>query len=158
MATDFLEYSNLRLLIPKPAAPVDFRTGVPPTAGHWVVHAFARGPTSGGAPLPSVQPGTIVVSGYITATADLPPGGSWLAGGASFTWDESGLAPDGMRLGMGGRGFLGDLEDLPAMTGPALQGEATITSLGGLYGPGGIGGELRADIGDAITVELQVTA
>ena len=36
------------------------------------------------------------------------------------------------------------------------QGEATITSLGGSFGPGGIGAEPRAQLGDAITVELQM--
>jgi len=159
VTTDFFEYSNLRLLIPRPAAaPLNFREGVPAGVGHWLIHAFARGPASGAPELPSIAPRTIVVAGYITAWADLPAGADWLAAAGAFSWDTTGLAPAALRMGMSGRGFLGDLQALPVITGPAITGEASITALGGLYGPGGIGAELRADVGDAITVELQAAA
>lgn len=157
--TDFLEYSNLRLLIPKPAAPpLDFRTGVPQGTGSWVIHCFARGETVAAADLPSVSPRSRVLSGFITAVADLPANTSWLAASTAFSWDTSGLASADLRLGMSGRGFLGRLEELPTLTATALQGEASIIALGDPYGPGGIGDEIRREAGDRIRVELNVTA
>jgi hypothetical protein len=159
MPTDFLEYTNLRLLIPKPAAaPANFRSGVPAGAGSWVVHCFTRGETVAAADLASISPRTRILSGFITAYADLPANTSWLAASSAFAWDESGLAPAALRLGMGGRGFLGDIPALPTVTGQALQGEATIIALADPYGPGGIGAEVRAELGDRIRIELQVAA
>lgn len=156
MATDFAPYANLRLLIPQPAAaPVNFRSGVPAGAGSWLLHVFAKSPaTAEAAGPPSISPRSRTLEGYITAFATLPANTSWLQATSGLAWDTSGLAPAGLLTGASGRGFLGVLETLPTVTGQ--QGEATITSLGGSFGPGGIGAELRAQLGDAITVELQM--
>ena len=157
--TDFLEYANLRLLIGKPAAaPANFRSGVPAGTGSWVVEAFARGETVAAADLPSVSPRSRILAGYITAWANLPANTSWLAARSAFTWTETGLAPDDLRLGMGGRGFLGVLGGLPTREGTWLEGEATIIGLTEPFGPGGIGAELRQQLGDRIRIDLRVAA
>jgi hypothetical protein len=157
MPTDFAPYANLRLLIPQPAAaPANFRSGVPAGAGSWLIHVFAKGPATAAPATPSIDPRTRTLEGYITAWATLPANTSWLQATAGLSWDTTGLAPAGLLTGASGRGFLGLLESLPAVTGQ--QGEATITALGGAFGTGGIGAELRAQLGDAITVELQVAA
>jgi hypothetical protein len=162
MATDFTPYANLRLLIPQPpTAPANFRSGVPVGTGSWVIECFARAEQAAGRPgqeLPSIDPSKRTLAGYITAWATLPANTSWLAVRSAFTWTETGLAPSGLLTGMGGRGFLGVLPDLPTITASGQQGEATILGLAGTYGPGGIGAELRDVLGDAITVELQVAA
>lgn len=155
MPTDFAPYANLRLLIPQPAAaPANFRSGVPASTASWILHVFAKGSTAAAPSTPSIDPRTRTLEGYITAFATLPANTSWLQATAGLAWDTTGLAPAGLLAGASGRGFLGVLESLPTVTGQ--QGEATITALGGAFGPGGIGAELRAQLGDAITVELQV--
>lgn len=158
MPSPFSPYANLRILIPRPAASLTFRGGSPPPNGHWLIHCYAPGPTTGATDLPTVSPRVRSLAGYITAWALLPTGGNWLAATTGFTWETTGLAPSGLRIGMGGRGFLGALPDLPTKTGTWQEGEATITSLSGQFGPGGIGAQIRARAGDAITIELQVTA
>lgn len=155
MATDFAPYANLRLLIPQPVAAVSFRSGVPSSAGSWVLHVFAKGQTAAAADLPSVSPRTRTLEGYITAWAPLPTGASWLAASSAFAWDTTGLAPQGLLPGASGRGFLGILESLPAIAASGQQGEATITGLAEPFGPGGIGAELRQQLGDRIRIDLQ---
>lgn len=156
MPTDFSPYANLRLLIPQPAVVTSFRDGVPSSTSSWILHVFAKGEASTGADLPSVSPRTRTLSGYITAWAVLPAETDWLAASSAFTWNDSGLAPPGLLTGASGRGFLGILEDLPTVTASGQQGEATITGLAEPFGPGGIGAELRQQLGDKIRVELQV--
>ncbi len=162
MATDFAPYANLRLLISKPAeAPEILRDGLPAGSDSWVIEAFVKAEQAAGrdaAATPSVDPSKRVLSGYITAWAVLPANTSWLAARSAFSWDDSGLAPPELAAGMGGRAFLGVLPDLPALTGNPQQGEGTIIGLSGIYGPGGIGAELRPELGDAITVELHLVA
>jgi hypothetical protein len=156
MPTPFAPRANLRLLIPQPPAlPANFRSGVPPSTASWVLEAFIRGPENPGADLPSTTPQVRALSGYITAWALLPSGTSWLAAASAFTWDTTGLAPAGLAAGLGGRGYLGSLSALPTTATPGQLGEVTITSLGGRYGPGGIGDLLRTRTGDAIDIELQ---
>ena len=159
MATDFLEYSNLRLLIGKPAlAPADFRNGVQSGTSSWIIHLFVKGQSSPSPSLPSITPNILTLRGYVTAWANLPSSTSWLAASTAFTWDESGLVPSGLLPGASGRGFRGNLNSLPTIVSPGYQGEATIVDIGGDFGPGGIGAELRSQLGDQITVELQFTA
>lgn len=162
MATDFAPYANLRLLIAQPAeTPESLRGGLPASTGAWVIEAFAKaeqGAGRGAPGPPSVDPSKRILAGYITAWAVLPAQTSWLAARSAFTWDDSGLAPAGLLVGMSGQGLLGVLPDLPTLSGNPQQGEATIQGLSGTFGSGGIGAELRAVTGDAITVELQVVA
>lgn len=162
MPTDFASYANLRLLVPQPAeTPESLRDGLPVSSAAWVIEAFAKDEQAAGrdAPAPpSIDPSKRVLAGYITAWAVLPEETDWLAERSAFTWDDSGLAPAGLLVGTRGQGILGVLPDLPTITGNPQQGEATIQGLSGVFGPGGIGGELRAVTGDAITVELQVVA
>lgn len=162
MATDFAPYANLRLLVHQPIeAPTSLRDGVPTSSGSWVIEAFIKGESGtlrDATGTPSLDPSKRILSGYITAWATLPAETDWLAAGSAFGWDDTGLAPAGLMVGMGGRGLLGVLPDLPALSGNPQQGHATIIGLGGAYGPGGIGGELRGETGDALTVELEVVA
>jgi hypothetical protein len=161
MTTPLAEFANLRLLIPQPVAPANFRSGVPAPTASWVIEMFAKSEAAGGQPgqsLPSVDPTRRTLSGYITAWAVLPANTSWLAAATAFTWTTTGLAPAGLAVGLQGTGLLGRLAALPTIAGPAQRGEATIVRLGGDFGPGGIGEILRAELGDAITVELQLPA
>ena len=157
MATDFYDYANLRLLIPQPAAiPANLRAGMPAATASWVVECFAKGENTDAPGLPSIDPRRRVLAGYITAWAALPANTSWLAVRSAFTWTDTGLAPAGLLPGASGRGFLGVLPDLPTITNNGQQGEATILALADPYGPGGIGAELRQQLGDRIRFELQV--
>lgn len=162
MATDFAPYANMRLLIAQPLeAPESLRDGLPVSSVSWVIELFAKAEQAAGRDAPgppSIDPSKRVFAGYITAWATLPAQTSWLAARSAFTWDETGLAPAGLLQGMGGRGILGVLPDLPTLTGNPQQGEVTILGLSGTFGSGGIGAELRAVTGDAITVELQVVS
>jgi hypothetical protein len=128
---------------------------VPSSTASWILHVFAKGDTVAAADLPSVSPRTRTLAGYITGWATLPANTSWLTATSALSWNDTGLAPAGLITGASGRGFLGILEDLPTITSPGQQGEATILELGGTFGPGGIGAELRQQLGDAIRVELQ---
>jgi hypothetical protein len=164
MTTPLAEYANLRLLIPQPVAtPANFRSGVPAPTASWVIEMFAKAETATSdsrfsESLPSIDPTRRTLSGYITAWATLPANTSWLAAATAFTWTTTGLAPAGLAVGLQGTGLLGRLAALPTIAGPAQRGEATIVRLGGDFGPGGIGEILRAELGDAITVELQLPA
>jgi hypothetical protein len=162
MATDFAPFANLRLLIPQQAAaPTGLRDGLPASSASWVIEAFVKAEQAAardGAETPSVDPSRRVLAGYITAWALLPENTDWLAASSAFSWDETGLAPSGLIAGVGGRGFLGVLPDLPTLSGNPQQGKGTIIGLSGIYGPGGIGAELRPELGDAITVELHLVA
>lgn len=162
MTTDFAPYANLRLLIHRPVeTPESLRDGLPLSTGGWVIECFARAEQAAGrnAPgPPSIDPSKRVLAGYITAWAELPDDTDWLAARSAFSWDETGLAPAGLMVGMGGRGLLGVLPDLPTLSGHPQRGHATLLGLSGTYGPGGIGAELRTQTGDAITVELQVVS
>ena len=158
MATPLAPYANLRMLIPQPVAPADFRSGVPAADGSWVIEAFAKAvsPNAQAGSLPSVDPMRLLLEGYITAWAVLPEDTIWLAAGSAFTWDTTGLAPAGLLPGAGGRGILTRLSALPTLTQPAQQGEVTITGLAEPFGVGGIGDLVRSELGDKIRVELQV--
>jgi hypothetical protein len=161
--TPLAPYANLRLLIPQPVVPEDFRSGVPAPTASWVIEMFAKSETPGidsrfNQQLPSIDPSRRTLSGYITAWAPLPDETSWLAAASAFSWTTTGMAPDGLAPGLQGSGYLGDLSALPTTTGPAQRGEVTITGLGGTFGPGGIGALVRQELGDAITVELQIPA
>lgn len=123
----------------------------------FVIEAFLKGDTGTPVELPSIGAAPRVLSGYITAYATLPAQTDWLAAGSAFTWTDTGLAPAGLLPGIIGRGFLGNLPDLPTTTG-GQQGKATVISVAGAYGVGGIGAELRQALGDALSISLEVPA
>ncbi len=157
MATDFAPYANVRILWTPPGTVTDFRSGTPAAGTPIVIEAFLKGETGTPLELPSIGAAPRVLSGYITAYATLPEDSDWLAAGSAFTWTDTGLAPAGLLPGITGRGFLGDLTALPATTG-GQQGKATVISVAGAYGVGGIGAELRTALGDALTISLEVPA
>lgn len=157
MATDFAPYANVRILWIPPGTITDFRSGVPTAGDPIVIEAFVKGETSPAQDLPSIKAAPRTLSGYITSWATVPTGTDWLAATTAFSWDTTGLAPAGLLPGVKGRAFLGSLEALPATTG-GQQGEATIVSVAGMFGVGGIGAELRAALGDGITIALEVPA
>lgn len=157
MATDFAPYANVRILWIPPGTITDFRSGVPAGGDPIVIEAFVKGETGTATGLPSVKDAPRVLSGYITAFATVPAQTDWLAAQSAFSWDATGLAPAGLLPGIKGRGFLGYLEGLPATAG-GQQGEVTVISVAGVFGVGGIGAELRAALGDAISISLEVPA
>lgn len=158
MATDFAAYANLRMLWARPAAVTSLRQGVPASADLVVIEAFLKGDGPTAMELPSLRVGTTVLQGYLTRHAPLPAGGDWLSAGTGWAWDDSGLMPTGLAAEGRGRAFLGDLASLPTRANGGVLGEATILHLGGQFGIGGIGAELRAALGDAIRVSFAAAA
>ena len=157
MPTDFTPYANFRFLWTPPGTIEDFRSGKPTDGTPVVIEAFLKGETGTATSLPSIKDAPRVLTGYITATAAVTGNASWLAARSAFTWNTTGLAPAGLLPGIKGRGFLGSLEALPAITG-AQQGHVTVISVGGTFGVGGIGAELRAALGDALQLSFEVPA
>jgi hypothetical protein len=157
MPTDFAPYANFRFLWTPPGTITNFRNGTPSAGTPIVIEAFLKGQTGTAQELPSIGAAPRTLSGYITAYATVPGQASWLAARSAFTWTTTGLAPAGLLPGISGRGFLGSLSALPTITG-GQQGEATVISVAGAYGVGGIGAELRAVLGDALTISLEVPA
>lgn len=159
MTSPFLRYANLRLLIQQPPTSLNFRSGVTANTAAWVIEAYAKGETVAAADLlPSVSPRSQILAGFLTRWAVLPQNVNWLAAASAFTWTDTGLASAGLTLGMSGRGFLGNLSDLPTKTSTWLEGEATILGLSEPFGPGGIGADLRAAGLEKLRIELQVPA
>jgi hypothetical protein len=164
MATDLAPYANLRLLLPQPvAAPANFRSGVPAATGSWVIECFVKRQDGKEYdkpfdPVASIDPRRQILDGYITQWAVLPANTLWIAARSAFVWTTTGLAPAGLLPGANGRGILTVLEQLPTLTQPALQGEATIVGLSDPFGPGGIGAEVRSVLGDKIRLNFQLAA
>lgn len=156
MATDFNEYRNLRLIWHQPAAITNLRDGLPAPGDPVIIEAFLKASEPTAQELPSLRIGVRTLSGFICRWALLPAGGDWLSAGNGWSWDESGLMPAGLQADARGNAYLGDLPALPTLGG--LRGEATITSLGGTFGVGGIGAELRVALGDAIRVAFETVS
>lgn len=152
MATDFAPYANLRFLWPQPAEITSLRTGIPAPAALVAIEAFVKGDAPTVQELPSLRTGTRVLTGYITRWAPVPAGADWLDSGAGWSWTDTGLMPAGLAAEARGRAYLGPLSALPTLGG--LVGEVTVMHLGGQFGIGGIGAELRTALGDAIRVSL----
>lgn len=152
MATRFKTLANARILWRQPGAlPVNFRQGArPSTTTAVVIEAFLKGSSGGGeTATPSAAIGGESWSGYLTRWALLPAGASWLDLGSSWSWIETGLRPTGLRRGMSGDAFIGNLSALPAL-GSGIQGQMELTSLEGTYGVGGIGARLLPRTGERI--------
>ena len=153
MATRFKALANCRMLWQKPGTlPVNFRQGARPTATTAVViEAFLKGGSGGGeTPTPSAAIGGESWSGYLTRWALLPTGASWLELGNSWSWNETGTRPPGLRRGMSCKAFIGNLLLLPAV-GAGIDGQLELVSLEGTYGVGGIGARLLPRTGERIS-------
>lgn len=151
MATDLADYSNLRLLIKQTSVPTSLRNGVMTAGNSWIIDCYAKGEMLDAADLYSVSPRSQILKGYITRWVQLPSGVNWILGGSGLQWNTTGLAPSGLMPGATGEGFLGQLD-----TTLGIKGTSTILSLADPYGFGGIGAELREEIGDSIRIQLQI--
>jgi hypothetical protein len=115
-------------------------------------------PLNGAFTITAITPTTIsfvtpasgaIASGAATGEVRLTPAiPDWLAAGDSWAWEEGGASPGGFMPGAEGAAYWGDLESLPAIVGEL--GRLTILELGGSFGFGGIGAEIRAEAGDGI--------
>lgn len=149
MATPFAQFASIRLLWERPtAALTSLRDGTRTTVDQVVIEAFldelgGSGEQAIGAQAVSGSS----ISGNLTRWAVLPSGASWLDSGASWTWDETGLRPDGLPRGEKLQAFIGNLSVLPDV-GQAEIGHITIATLSA---EGGIDGLVRTLAGDEFT-------
>jgi hypothetical protein len=163
MATPFAPFANARLAWQKPtAALTSLRNGTRPAATTTVVieafiepasDAGQKGKASGDSRGESTALGgqSRSLSGYITRWATLPNGADWLDAGTSWTWDDTGLRPEGLTAGQDElQAALVSIADLPA-TDRAEIGTLVINQLGSPYGPGGIGLQVTAIAGEQIS-------
>ena len=157
MATRFKSLANVRLLWQQPGTiPATFRQGArPTTTAAVVIEAFLKGNSGGGeTPTPSAGIGGEPWSGYLTRWALLPTGASWLDIGSSWSWDETGTRPSGLRRGMSCQAFVGNLLLLPVV-GAGIQGQMELSSLEGTYGVGGIGARLLPRTGERMAATFR---
>jgi hypothetical protein len=152
MANDFLDISNIRLLWTPHGSVSTLRDGVPAAGSSVVIEAFLKGDGLSSQALAGKAEGTVKLSGYITRYAQLPSGVDWLAGSGSFSWQIGGLRPAGLLPSAQGPAFLGDLDSLPTIVDGGLQGAFKLMDLGFPYGIGGIGAELRSELGDKLSL------
>jgi hypothetical protein len=149
MATPFAPFASIRMAWERPtAALTSLRDGVRATVDQVVIEAFldelgGSGEQSIGAQAVS----GVSISGNVTRWAVVPSGASWLDSGTSWTWDETGLRPEGLPRGERLETFIGNLSALPA-TGQAEIGYITIATLST---EGGIDGLIRSLAGDEFT-------
>lgn len=164
MATPFAEFANCRIAWLRPtAALTNLRDGTRPAVTTTIVlEAFVE-PSGGATGQDSKASGdsrgqsTLLggqsrsLAGYITRWAALPNGAGWLDAGTSWTWDDTGLRPEGLTAGQDEmQAALVSIADLPA-TARAEIGTLVISQLGSPYGPGGIGAEVTAIAGEEIS-------
>lgn len=153
MATDFADQANLRILWTPLGTLPSFRDGLQPAGAPIVIDAFVKGPSGGGTNEPGIRAGSRSMSGFITRYATPADPDDWLTAGSGWSWTDTGLRPPGLVAGHDGLpAFLGDLFSLPTIVDGSEQGKVEITGIGGQFGVGGIGAELRASLGDAIDV------
>ena len=149
MATPFAPFASIRMVWERPtAALTSLRDGARATVDQVVIEAYldelgGSGEQAIGAQAVSGSS----ISGNLTRWAVLPSGASWLDSGASWTWDETGLRPDGLPRGEQLQAFIGNLSALPAL-GQAEIGHITIATLST---EGGIDGLVRVLAGDEFT-------
>lgn len=153
MGTPFLQFSNARLRFKRRTSRIpNFRDGGRVPEEDVVIEAFtklvfsaAQGfQQTGGAEFKQQ-----FLSGYITRYAVIPNGADWLDAGTNWTWDESGLKPDGLDSGHKLDTWIGNLKNLPSTDG----GERGLTDMRSVilpYGTGGIGEIIRGTAGDRI--------
>ena len=135
--------NNIRLTFDRPTATdLDLRDGFNPATEAIVLEAYVETSGSGGNPQPSGAGaiGQASMGGWWNRWAIVPSGASWLDLGASWTWNTTGLRPDGLERGATLEAFYGDLTALPAL-GQGDRGWLTITNL---QSTGGIEAILRS--------------
>lgn len=149
MATPFAPFASIRMAWERPtAALTSLRDGVRTTVDQVVIEAFLDELGGSGEQAIGAQAVSgVSISGNITRWAVVPSGGSWLDSGTSWTWDETGLRPEGLPRGERLEAFIGNLSALPA-TGQAEIGYITIATLST---EGGIDGLIRGLAGDEFT-------
>lgn len=149
MPTPLAEFANCRMVWHRPTSVrTSLREGMRSTTDTIVLEAKIKlqGPTgeqdSGGR---SIGAGSCV--GYITQWALIPVNSNWLEAGRSWTWNDSGLRPDGLSRGEKLEAFIGRLASLPAIG----QGEKGYITIATLMGEGGIDAIKREAAGDKFT-------
>lgn len=149
MATPFAPFASIRMVWERPTAAVtSLRDGTRATVDQVVIEAYLDDLGGSGEQAIGAQAVSgSSISGNLTRWAVLPSGASWLDSGASWTWDETGLRPDGLPRGEKLQTFIGNLSALPAV-GQAEIGHITIATLST---EGGIDGLVRALAGDEFT-------
>ena len=165
MATPFAEFANARIAWRKPTAPpTSLRGGTRPEATTTIVlEAFLEpGDGTGGTASRGVPGGDTTLqfsgarsfTGYITRWATLPEDAGWLDAGTGWSWDDSGLRPDGLAASsVELQAALVDMGALPDLT-RAVIGAMVLTQLGSQYGPGGIGAEITSVAGEYLEVRF----
>jgi hypothetical protein len=148
MATDFAPYINLRVLWTAPGTITSFRDGVTAAGTAYVVDAFAKRAGTTDELTPGIKAGLTKLSGYICRYAPLPTGTVWTAAPSAFQWVTTGERPPAMLPGATGSAILGMVMSLPTVMNGNETGILQFTELGGTFGIGGIGEELRAELGD----------
>lgn len=167
MASPFATFPNARLAWQRPTSALSsLRNGTrPATTQTVIIEAFvepaATGP-AGVAHQQSGRTGTLQagqsrgLAGYITRWALLPSGADWLDAGSGWTWNDTGLRPDGLTASRDElQAALVKIEALPATTRGEI-GMLTIDQVGSPYGPGGIGEIVTDAIGDYIAGTFRV--
>lgn len=154
MATGFSRalVANLRILWTPLGTLPSFRDGVLPAGAPVVIEAFMKGAGRQEVDQNGIKAGTKLITGYITRYSTPPNAADWLTLGTAWTWTDTGSAPAGFAAGARGEGFYGDLLALPTIGVGAERGQIQVTDMGGTFGVGGIGAQLRAQLGDSITV------
>lgn len=149
MATPFAPYASIRMLWERPtAALTSLRDGTRTTVDQVVIEAYMDELGGGGEQAIGAQSiAGSSISGNLTRWAVIPSGASWLDSGASWTWDETGLRPEGLQRGAKVQAFIGDLSALPAIG----QGETGHITIATLSPEGGIDGLVRTLAGDEFT-------
>jgi hypothetical protein len=165
MPTPFAPFANARLRWERRAAPANLRDGLRRAAvATIVVELFLEPdetlkrratPDQWGEGTAQASQGRNV-TGYITRWATLPDGADWLDAGSSWTWDDSGLRPAGMKAGEQElQAALVNLRELPAVDRAEI-GTLVLTQLGSPYGPGGIGQLISSVAGELVEARFQI--
>jgi hypothetical protein len=88
------------------------------------------------------------ISGYITRWAVVPEDANWLDAGTGWTWNDTGLRPDGLTAGEDElQAALVSIANLPAIDRAEI-GTMTLDQLGSSYGPGGVGAVITRTAGE----------
>lgn len=153
MPTPFLEFANCRMHFSRRTSRIpNFREGGRVPEETVVIEAFASlvfSAAQGTQQAGSLELKQQFLKGYICRYAVIPAGTNWLADGTNWSWDESGLKPDGLQSGTKCRTWFGALEDLPS-TAHGEQGITDMRSVILAHGVGGIGKIIRSVAGDRI--------